>query len=87
MHNFYTFDYDHHFELAESITFVTFIYRYMYSLPDTERVAESEAVPTALVAWQRYVPVSPLVVVRTVRVPSVDDGLNVYLKVEDEIVI
>lgn len=53
MHNFYTFDYDHQFEQAESITFVTFIYRYMYSLPDTERVAESEAVPTALVAWQR----------------------------------
>ena len=50
-------------------------------------MAVSDDVPTALVAWQRYVPVSLLEVVRTVSVPSVEVGLNVYLEEDEEIVI
>jgi hypothetical protein len=33
------------------------------------------------------VPVSLLVVARTIRVPSVEEGLNVYLNVDDLIVV
>ena len=36
-----------------------------------------------MVAWQRYVPESLLEVARTLSVPSVEEGLNVYLDVED----
>ena len=59
----------------------------IYLLPVTDKVAVSDDVPTALVAWQRYVPESLLEVARTVSVPSVEVGLNVYLEEEEEIVI
>ena len=50
-------------------------------------MAVSDDVPTALVAWQRYVPESLLEVARTLSVPSVEVGLNVYLEEDEEIVI